>query len=152
MIAEKVKTAQIAAMKSGDKDRVAATRAILAAIKQKEIDERLERGGATDELAAGVLTKMAKQRRESIDMYEKGGRQELADAERDELTVIEEFMPQMMAPAEAQAEVRKIVEELGAEGPKDMGRVMAVLKERFAGQIDMSQASAMVKQELAPRG
>ncbi|MEO0500494.1 MAG: GatB/YqeY domain-containing protein [Pseudomonadota bacterium] len=152
MIAEQVKAAQISAMKSGDKGRVAATRAILAGIKQREIDDRIGTGNASDELAAAVLTKMAKQRRESIDMYEKGGRTELADAERDELQVIEEFMPQMMAPAEAQAEVRKIVAELGAAGPKDMGKVMAALKDRFAGQIDMSTASAMVKQELLTGG
>ncbi|MGB7406591.1 MAG: GatB/YqeY domain-containing protein [Pacificimonas sp.] len=152
MIAEQVKAAQITAMKAGEKDRVAATRAIIAAIKQREIDDRVGAGNGDDKLAAAVLTKMAKQRRESITMYEQGDRQELADAERAELTVIEEFMPQMMAPAEAQAEVRKIVDELGAEGPKDMGKVMAALKERFAGQIDMSTASAMVKQELVPKG
>ncbi len=148
MIAQQVKAAQIAAMKSGDKGRVAATRAILAAIKQKEIDDRLGVGGGNDVLAASVLTKMAKQRRESIDMYVKGGREELADQERSELQVIEEFMPQMMPAAEAQAIVREIVAELNATSLKDMGVVMAELKERFAGQIDMSTAGAMVKQEL----
>ncbi|MBV7256838.1 GatB/YqeY domain-containing protein [Pacificimonas sp. WHA3] len=152
MIAANVKTAQITAMKAGEKDRVAATRAILAAIKQKEIDTRVGAGNGDDKLAADVLTKMAKQRRESIGMYEQGDRQELADQERSELAVIEEFMPQMMPAAEAQAEVRKLVEALGAEGPQDMGKVMAALKERFAGQIDMSSASAMVKQELTAKG
>ena len=152
MIRDRVKAAQVTAMKSGEKDRVAITRLIIAAVKNKEIDSGVGAGNADDPMVADVLTKMAKQRRESIEMYDQAGRDELADQERYELSVIEEFMPQMMAPAEAQAEVRKIVKETGAEGPKDMGRVMAALKERFAGQIDMKEASAMVKQELAPRG
>ena len=148
MIRDQIKAAQISAMKAGEKDRVAATRLIIAAVKNKEIDAGVGAGNADDPMIADVLTKMAKQRRESIEMYSEAGREELADKERFELSVIEEFMPQQMAPAEAMAEVRKIIAETGAEGPKDMGRVMAVLKERFAGQIDMKEASAMVKQEL----
>lgn len=149
MIREQIKAAQIAAMKSGDRERVAATRLILAAIKNRDIELRTGETPDDDVLVADVLTKMAKQRRESIAMYEQGGRDELAEKERAELQVIEEFMPQMMSGAEAQAEVRKIVKELGATSMKDMGRVMAAVKDRFAGQIDMAHASAMAKQELA---
>ena len=148
MIRDQIKAAQISAMKSGEKERVAATRLIISEIKNKEIAAGVGAGNADDPLIADVLTKMAKQRRESIAMYDEAGRTELADKEREELTVIEEFMPQQMAAGEAMAEVRKIIDELGAEGPKDMGRVMAAVKERFAGQIDMKEASAMVKQEL----
>jgi len=100
-------------------------------------------------LVADVLTKMAKQRRESIEMFTAGNRPELADAERAELGVIEGFMPQRMAAAQAEAVVRGLVTELGASGIKDMGKVMAALRERFAGQIDMSHASAMVKAALS---
>jgi uncharacterized protein YqeY len=149
MIRDNIKAAQIAAMKAGDKDRVAAIRLIQAAIKNRDIDARTGSAPKDDDvMVAEVLTKMAKQRRESIQLYEQGGRRELADREHRELQVIEEFMPQMMSGAEAMAEVRKIVDELGATSVKDMGRVMAAVKERFAGQIDMSSASMMVKQAL----
>jgi hypothetical protein len=92
--------------------------------------------------------KMAKQRRESIEMYDKGGRAELADAERAELSVIEEFLPKQMDEAEALAAIKAVVAEIGATSVKDMGRVMAAVKERFAGKIDMSKASGLVKAAL----
>ncbi|MEE4349444.1 MAG: GatB/YqeY domain-containing protein [Pacificimonas sp.] len=148
MIRDQLKAAQIAAMKGGDKARVAAIRLIISDVKKKEIDTMVGANNGDDPLVADVLTKMAKQRRESIAMYDEAGRTELADKERFELSVIEEFMPQQMAASEAQAEVRKAIAETGAEGPKDMGRVMTLLKDRFAGQLDMKAASAMVKQEL----
>ena len=149
MLRDTIKSETVAAMKTGDKERTAALRLIGAKIKDRDIELRTSDTKPDDEaMVQDVLLKMAKQRRESIEMYSDAGREELADKERFELSVIEEFMPQQMAPAEAMAEVRKIIAETGAEGPKDMGRVMAVLKERFAGQIDMKEASAMVKQEL----
>jgi len=151
MIRDDIKAATIAAMKARDEARVSALRMIGAAIKNRDIEVRtMANPPADDVLVAEVLTKMAKQRRESIDMYISGNRPELADAERAELAVIESFLPQQMDAASAQAAVRELVAELGATGPKDMGRVMAALKERFAGQIDMSRASAMVKQALNP--
>ena len=150
MIRDDIKSATITAMKARDSERLAALRLMSAAIKNKDIELRTGTAPADDDMTiADVLTKMAKQRRESIEMYVTGNRPELADAERFELGVIEGFMPQRMAAGEAQAIVRALVAELGATGPKDMGRVMAALKERFAGQIEMSSASAMVKTALA---
>lgn len=149
MIRDDIKAATITAMKAKESGRLAALRLISAAIKNKDIELRVGTAPADDDvMIAEVLTKMGKQRRESIEMYVAGNRPELADAERFELGVIEGFMPQRMAAGEAQAVVRDLVAELGATGPKDMGRVMAALKERFAGQIDMSGASAMVKAAL----
>ena len=149
MIRDDIKAATITAMKAKESARLGALRLISAAIKNKDIELRVGTAPTDDDAMIGdVLTKMAKQRRESIDMYVTGNRPELADAERFELGVIEGFMPQRMAADEAQAVVRALVAELGAVGPKDMGRVMAALKERFAGQIDMSGASAMVKAAL----
>lgn len=151
MIRDDIKAATIQAMKARDERRVATLRMVQAAIKNKDIELRTGTVPASDDATiADVLTKMAKQRRESIEMYVAGNRPELADAERAELGIIESFMPQQMSPAEAESAVRGLIEELGADGPKDMGRVMAALKERFAGQLDMSRASLMVKQALNP--
>ena len=150
MIRDDIKTGTITAMKAKETARLNALRLISAAIKNKDIELRVGGAPADDDAMIGdVLTKMAKQRRESIEMYVAGNRPELADAERFELGVIEGFTPQRMAPAEAAAKVRELVAELGASGPKDMGRVMAALKERFAGQIDMGGASTLVKAALA---
>jgi uncharacterized protein len=149
MIRDDIKAATIASMKGGDSARTGTLRMIAAAIKNKDIELRTSTNLPEDDvLIADVLTKMAKQRRESIDMYVTGNRPELADAERTELGVIESFMPQQMSAAEAEARVRDLIAELGAVGPKDMGKVMAALKDRFAGQLDMSRASLMVKQAL----
>lgn len=151
MIRDDIKAATITSMKARDEKRTAALRMISAALKNKDIELRTGTPPANDDVTvADVLTKMAKQRRESIEMYVTGNRPELADAERAELAVIEEFMPQQMSPAEAQDAVRALVEEMGAKDAKDMGRVMAAVKEKFAGQIDMSRASQMVKQALVP--
>jgi uncharacterized protein YqeY len=150
MIRDDIKTATITAMKAKDSARLGALRLISAALKNKDIELRTGTAPADDDvLVADVLTKMAKQRRESIDMFVTGNRPELADAERAELAVIEGFMPQQMAADEAMAAVRALVAELGASNIKDMGKVMAALRERFAGQIDMSSASAMVKSALS---
>ena len=151
MIRDDIKAALVEAMKARDERRVGALRMMQAAIKNKDIELRTaEKLPEDDVIVAEVLTKMAKQRRESIEMYVAGNRPELADAERAELGVIESFLPQQMSPAEAETAVRALIQELGAQGPKDMGRVMAALKERFAGQIDMTRASLMVKQALNP--
>ena len=149
MIRDDIKAATITAMKSGDKETTATLRLAQAAIKNRDIEARV--GGAPaddDALVTEVLQKMIKQRRESVELYQKGGRQELADAELAEIAVIERFLPQQMSEAEATAAIDAIATEIGATSVKDMGRVMATLKERHAGQMDMSKASALVKARL----
>ena len=146
MLRDSIKSAQITAMKAGDKPRLAAVRLILAKIKDRDIELRTGKAdGDDDALVIDVLQKMAKQRRESITMYEQGGRQELADQEKGELAVIEEFLPQQMSDAEVSAAIESIKAEIGAESIKDMGKVMAELKTRFAGQMDFGKASGLVK-------
>lgn len=150
MIRDDIKAAQIAAMKAGDKETRAAVGLIQAAIKNRDIEART--GGAPaddDTLVIEVLQKMVKQRRESIAMYEQGGRQELADAEKAEVAVIERFLPAQMSEAETVAAIEAIKAELGASGMKDMGRVMAELKARHASELDMAKASGLVKAALA---
>ena len=150
MLRDSIKAAQITAMKAGDKPRLAAVRLILAKLKDKDIELRTASAVPEDEvLVVDVLQKMAKQRRESIDLYVKGGRQELADAESAELAVIESFMPALMGEDEVNAAIASIKVELGASGMKDMGRVIAELKARHGTQIDMSKASGLVKAALA---
>ncbi len=150
MIRDDIKAALVSAMKSGDKARVDAIRLVQAALKNRDIE--LRSGGTApaddDVLVTEVLQKMIKQRRESIALYEQGGRQELADAEKAEVAVIEGFLPRQLSEDEAKAAIDAIVAEIGAGSVKDMGRVMAALKERHAGQMDMSRASALVKARL----
>jgi len=149
MIRDDVKTAQIEAMKAKDKDRTAATRAILAKIKDKDIELRTKDGSLDDDaMVTDVLQKMAKQRRESIAMFEEGGRTELAEQEKMELGVIEEFLPAQLSEEDTAALIDGIKAELGATAMKDMGRVMGELKKRHGSEIDMSKASAMVKAAL----
>jgi len=150
MIRDDIKAAQITAMKAGDKTTRAAISLIQSAIKNRDIEART--GGAPaddDALVVEVLQKMVKQRRESIELYVKGGRQELADAEAAEVAVIERFLPQQMSEDATRAAIETIKVELGASGMKDMGRVMAELKARHATTLDMSKASALVKAALA---
>ena len=150
MLRDTIKAATTEAMKARDTARLGALRLISAALKNKDIELRTGTAPADDDvLVADVLMKMAKQRRESIEMYDKGGRAELADAERAELAVIESFLPRQMDEAEAAAAIAAIVAELGAVSVKDMGRVMAAVKERLAGQLDMSKASGLVKAALS---
>lgn len=150
MIRDDVKAAQIAAMKAGDKDRTAATRSILAKIKDKDIELRTKDNKLDDDvMVTDVLQKMAKQRRESIEMFESGGRDELAKAEKMELTVIEEFLPAQLSEEDTAALIEGIKTELGAESMKDMGRVMAELKSGHGTEIDMSKASGLVKAALS---
>lgn len=149
MIRDTIKAAQISAMKSGEKDRLAAVRLILAKIKDRDIELRTASQQPDDDaLVVEVLQKMVKQRRESIALYEQGGRGELAAVEAAELAVIEEFLPAQMSEAETTAAIEAIKAELGASTVKDMGRVMATLKERHGPQLDMSKASALVKAAL----
>jgi len=150
MIRDTIKAAQIAAMKAGDKPRLAAVRLILAKLKDKDIELRTASSLPDDDvLVVDVLQKTAKQRRESIALYLEGGRQELADLEQAELTVIEEFLPAQMAEANVVAAIDAIKAELGATSMKDMGKVVAALKARHGSQLDMGKASALVKAALA---
>lgn len=150
MIRDDIKAALVTAMKGGDKETTAAVRLIQAAIKNRDIELRTATTTPDDDaMVVEVLQKMIKQRRESIEMYDKGGRAELADAERAEVAVIERFLPAQMSEDEAKAAIAAIVAETGASSVKDMGKVMAVLKERHATSIDMSKASGLVKAALA---
>ncbi len=149
MIRDDIKAAQVSAMKAADKPRTAALRLILAKIKDRDIELRVH-GDAKDDdaMVIEVLQKMVKQRRESISMYESGGRQDLADAEKAEVAVIDEFLPAMMSEAEAAEAIDAAIAETGAQGPKDMGKVMALLKERHSGEMDIGAASGTVKARL----
>ena len=149
MIRDDIKQALVDSMKAGDTARRDTIRLIQAALKNRDIELRGSANAPEDDvLVTEVLQKMVKQRRESIELYEKGGRAELAAAERAEVAVIESFLPAQMDDAQIAAAVDAIVTETGAGSVKDMGRVMAVLKERHAGQLDMSKASAAVKARL----
>jgi hypothetical protein len=150
MIRDDIKAAQVAAMKAGEKDRLAAVRLILAKLKDRDIELRTASTQPDDDaLVVEVLQKMVKQRRESISLYEQGGRQELAEVEKAELAVIESFLPAQMSDAETAAAIEAIKAELGASSVKDMGRVMAELKARHAASLDMGKASALVKAALS---
>ncbi|HEY0597475.1 GatB/YqeY domain-containing protein [Sphingopyxis sp.] len=150
MIRDDIKAAQVAAMKAGDKARLGTIRLMLAKIKDKDIELRTGTAPADDDvLVTDVLQKMVKQRRESIAMYEQGGRQELADIEAAEVVVIEDFLPAQLSDDDAMAAIKAIVVELGAESLKDMGKVMAAVKDRLGSQLDMSKASGWVKAALS---
>ena len=150
MLREDIKTATITAMKAKDKERTATLRQISAKIKDKDIELRTSsKEVADDDLVTGVLQKMAKQRRESITMYEEGGRTELAEAESAELAIIEEFLPQMMDEAATRDAIAAIVAETGAESVKDMGKVMGQLKAKHGAVLDMGLASGLVKEALS---
>jgi uncharacterized protein YqeY len=149
MIRDSIKAAQVASMKAGDKPRLAAVRLMLAKLKDRDIELRTASTLPDDDVTViEVLQKMVKQRRESIALYEQGGRQELADAEAAELAVIEEFLPRQLDEAETRALIEGLKAELGASSVKDMGRVMAELKARHGSELDMSKASALVKAAL----
>lgn len=150
MIRDDIKAATISAMKAGEKDRTATLRQISAKIKDRDIDERTSgKEVADDELVTSVLQKMAKQRRESIEMYENGGREELAVKEKAELAVIEEFLPKMMSEEETKAAIEAIKAETGASGMKDMGTVMGALKAKHGAVLDGKLASGLVKAALS---
>jgi len=150
MIRDDIQAAVITAMKSGDRESTAALRLIQSTIKNRDIEARMQAPVTDDNaLVVEVLQKMIKQRRESIEMFEKGGRQELADKEKAEVAVIERFLPVQMSAEEISAAIEAIKTELGASSIKDMGRVITALKTRYATQIDMAKASGLVKAALA---
>ena len=136
------------AMKSGDKRKVATLRLVNSAIKDKDINSRTEGHESAltgDSGIIDVLAKMVKQRQDSVTAFEQGGRPELAQAEREEIAVIQSYLPKQMSDEEARAAVQAIVSQIGASGIKDMGKVMAELKTRHAGQMDMAKAGTIVK-------
>jgi uncharacterized protein YqeY len=134
-----------AAMRAKDAPRLSAIRLLLAAMKQREVDERIELADA-DVLA--IIEKMLKQRRDSVTQYEAGKRQDLADVEKFEIAVLSEYMPQQLSEAEIAGEVTAAIGAVGATGMQDMGKVMAILKPRLAGRADMAKVSSQVKSKL----
>jgi uncharacterized protein YqeY len=150
MIRDDIKQALVGAMKSGDTAGRDTIRLIQSQLKNRDIELRGNANPPEDDvLVTEVLQKMIKQRRESIDLYRQGNRAELADAEAAEVTVIERFLPRQMSESEMAAAIEAVVSETGAASVKDMGRAMAAIKERHAGQLDMSKASAAVKARLS---
>ena len=141
-ITEDMKTA----MRAKDSERLLTVRTLLAAMKQKEVDERV----VLDDVAiVAIVDKLVKQRKDSIAAFESGNRQDLADKEKAEMLVLQGYLPQRMSAEETTAAVQAIVTELGAKGPSDMGKVMGAVKTRLAGKADMGQVSAAVKAALA---
>jgi uncharacterized protein len=134
-----------AAMRAKNAPRLSAVRLLLAAMKQREVDERID---LTDADILAIIEKMLKQRRDSVTQFEAGGRQDLADVEKFEIGVLSEYMPQQLSEAEIAAEVAAAVAQAGAKGMQDMGKVMAMLKPRLAGRADMAKVSAQVKATL----
>lgn len=141
-ITEDMKTA----MRAKDSERLGTIRLLLAACKQKEVDERVE---LDDAMVVAIVDKLIKQRKDSIEAFVKAERQELADKEASEMKVLQAYLPQRMSADEVLAEVKAIVAELGAAGPGDMGKVMGVVKTRLAGKAEMGTVSAAVKTALA---
>jgi len=137
------------AMKSGDKDRLGVIRLVNAAIKQREIDERIV---LDDAAVLGVLEKMLKQRRDSIQQFEAAGRNDLADQEKFEVGVIQHYLPAQLTPAEVDAAIAAAITEAGATSAKDMGKVMGLVKLKVAGRTDMGKLSELVKAKLAALG
>lgn len=137
-----------AAMRAKDSAKLGAIRLITAAMKQKEVDERVE---LNDTMVLAIIEKMIKQRKDSITQFEAGGRQDLADIEKAEMAILSAYMPAGLSEAEMQAAVNEAVAEVGATGPQDMGKLMAVLKPKLAGRADMTVVSVMVKAALAAK-
>jgi len=153
MLRARLTTEMKEAMKAGDKDRLATVRMIQAALKDRDIEARGNgKDPISDDEILSLLQKMIKQRTESANVYEQGGRPELAANERAEIAIIESFLPQQMDEAETQAAIDAAVAETGAAGPKDMGKVIAALKGAYAGRMDFGKASGLVKAALAAKG
>ena len=145
MLKQQITDAMKAAMKGGDKPRLGVIRLMLAAIKQREVDERIE---LDDAQVLAVLDKMVKQRRDSIQQYEDAGRDELAAAEAAEITVIQDFLPEELSDAEIGAIIDAAISDSGAESMRDMGKVMAIVKPKVQGRADVGKVSGLVKQKL----
>ncbi len=151
MLRARLSEALKTAMKARDAPSVSTVRLILARLKERDIEVRPKGkpDGISDEEMVAMMQGMIKQRHESIELYERGRRPELAEKERGEIAVIESFMPRQLSESEMAEAITKVVGELGASGMKDMGKVMAKLKERFAGTMDFAKASTIVKAKLA---
>jgi uncharacterized protein YqeY len=149
MIRDDIKAATIAAMKGGDKEGTQTLRLMSAAITNRDIELRTASSQPDDDaLVTEVLQKMIKQRRESVDLYRKGGREDRAAAEEAEIAVIERFLPAQLSDADADAKIREIIAATGASSMKDMGRVMAAVKEQLGTSIEPARASALVRAAL----
>ena len=150
MLREDINNALKDAMKTGDKRRVSTLRLVNSSLKNADIEARGQgKPALSDDELLSLLQKMIKQRQESIDLYEKGGRAELAAQEREEIEIIAGYLPKQMSEAEAKAVIAGVVKDVGATSMKDMGKVMAALKERYAGKMDFGKASPIVKGLLA---
>ncbi len=151
MIREDLKKQLVEAMKAKDDKKTATIRLINAAIKQKDIEARPS--GKTDGIDDGailsLMQSMIKQRRESIDMYQKGGREDLASAEQAEIDIIQAFLPKQMSEDEVRSAIKEVIEQTGAASIKDMGKVMGTLRGKYTGQMDFGTASALIKEALA---
>lgn len=144
---QRVESDMKAAMRAKDKDRLGAIRLVLAAIKQREIDERIT---LTDTDILAVLDKMIKQRRDSITQFQQAGRQELADKEAAEVAVIQEYLPTALSETEVDALIAEAMAASGASSPQDIGKIMALIKPRLQGRADMGLVSRKVKEKLSP--
>lgn len=151
MIRDELKKQLIEAMKSKDEKKTSTIRLINAAIKQKDIEARPNGNvnGIDESAVLSLMQSMIKQRRESIDMYQKGGRADLVNAEQAEIDIIQSFLPKQMDEGETKAAIQSIIKETGAASIKDMGKVMGALRAKYAGQMDFSLASQLIKQTLA---
>jgi uncharacterized protein YqeY len=148
VLRDKINNGMKDAMKSGDKLRVSTLRLVNAAFKNADIEARTASKALTDDDLLGLLQKMIKQRQESVELYDKGGRKELADQERGEIKIIQEFLPQQMDDAQAKAAIAEVIKKENATSVKDMGKVMAALKAAYAGKMDFGKASGLVKELL----
>ena len=150
MLRDDINNALKQAMKAGDKRRVSTLRLVNSAVKNADIEARGHgKGPLSDDELLGLMQKMIKQRHESVELYEKGGRPELAAQEREEIDIIASYLPKQMSDAEMRAAIEAAVAETGAAGMKDMGKVMAALKARHSGKMDFAKASGLVKARLA---
>jgi uncharacterized protein len=143
---ERISEDMKAAMRAKDAERLGTIRLLMAAMKQKEVDERIE---LDDPAVIAIVDKLIKQRKDSVDAFQKASRQDLADKEAAEILVLQAYLPARLSPEEVAAEVKAIVAELGAKGPGDMGKVMGAAKARLAGKAEMGQVSAAVKAALS---
>jgi len=146
---EKLRDDMKAAMKAKETRRLSTIRLMLAAIQER--DNAAPNGKIPDEEIPPVLTKMVRQRKESLETYEKAGREDLAKVEREEILIIKSYLPKQMSEPEARTAIAALVKEIGASSPKDMGKVMGALKARFSGQMDMAKANGIVKELLTPQ-
>lgn len=144
-IKDKIQEDMKTAMRSQDKQRLATIRLILSALKQREVDDRIT---LTDEHIIGILDKMLKQHRQSIEEFQKGGRQDLVQKEMDEVTIIQSYLPAQLTADELKQLIKSVIQETGAASARDMGKVMAALKPKIQGKADMTMVSTLVKEHL----